>query len=113
MEEKNKFKVKGNVLEIIPPEKHDDYILPMYPNDKESPFYGFYYLLITETDIPIDTFKSFFKRNLWKLKDKENKGKMTYTIVMKDCPYEVGQEVEFEVERYLEPTEIFIKQEEK
>jgi len=108
MENTDKFKVKGRILEIIPPKKHQDYMLPMHPHNKESPFYGCYYLLITETDIPLDIFKSFFKRNIWKLKDKKNKGKMTYTIVMKDCPYEVGQEVELEIKRYCEPTEIYI-----
>lgn len=105
----NKIVIKGRILQIITPNKHRDYLLPMFPHNKESPLYGFYYLKVTETNIPVDTFNSFFKRIIWKLTNKENKDKTTHIIVMRECPYIVGETVEFEVERYLEPTEIFIK----
>lgn len=101
------MKIKGKILEMVKPGQHEDYITPNAFRNPESPLFNTYFVRITTTDIPLETFKSFFKRNLWKLKDKKNKGKPTYLVSMKECPYELGEEVEIEIERYYEPTDFY------
>jgi len=114
MENLNKIeRINGRILQIIPPEKHNSYLLPYYPHNEDSPFYGYTFIKISQADIPIRTFKSIIGCFFWKLFHRTKEEKKTWTLVSKNCEnLKEGDIIDLNAERYFEPTEIFINQSE-
>ena len=99
------MKIKGRIVQIVPPEKHEDFILPYFPHLKDSSLHGKHFLRIFRPDVPL----SYFKRLIWSWK--HGKEDWVWYVVMDGCPYREGEMVELDVETYYHPTELFMVKE--
>lgn len=85
-----KMKIKGEIVQIISPEEHDSYIFGKQQHEMVE---GWYIVVIEKTHSP----KGFFKRLF-------SKGDPTWDVLMRECPYKVGEIVEIEVHEYFART---------
>ena len=111
------MKLKGKVFQIIKSDKKEDFLLPSYLFEDGLEDYDVVQISINDK-MSLKEYKkwwrmfdnSIFLSWIVKLIDGKRRPEIE-VVLMKNSDFKLGQEVEIEVEKFLQPTDIFIKQE--
>lgn len=87
------MKIKGRVVDVIPPNKHEEHLVQDNLPPKNV-------VIINREDVP----QSFFKRLVWEFKHRKEKW---IWFVLTDNEYTKGDIVELNANVYMQPTKFF------